>query len=153
MSLDLDEQYDKIYRYCYFKTYNNQIAEDLTQETFLRYFSHKSYISHGKPIAYLYTIAKNLCIDHYRKIKEESLEEEDITYIENNSIETSIAIKQALNTLPKDLQELILLRFTNELSIGEICDITSLSRFAVYRRIKDAIKQLNLVLREEDFYE
>lgn len=153
MSLDLNEQYDKIYRYCYFKTYNNQIAEDLTQETFLRYFSHKSNISHGKPLAFLYTIAKNLCIDHYRKIKEESLEEEDLTYTENNSLETSIAIKQALNTLPKDLQELILLRFANELSIGEICDITSLSRFAVYRRIKDALKQLNLVLREEDFYE
>jgi RNA polymerase sigma-70 factor (ECF subfamily) len=153
VSLDLDEQYDKIYRYCYFKTYNSQIAEDLTQETFLRYFSQKSYISHGKPLAYLYTIAKNLCIDHYRKIKEESLDEEILDNTENNSIETSIAIKQALSTLPKELQELILLRFVNELSIGEICDITSLSRFAVYRRIKDALKQLNLVLREEDFYE
>lgn len=153
MSLDLNEQYDKIYRYCYFKTCNDQIAEDLTQETFLRYFSQKSYVSHGKPLAYLYTIAKNLCIDHYRKIKEESLGEEILACTVNNSIETNIAINQALNVLPKDLQELILLRFVNELSIGEICEITSLSRFAVYRRIKDALKQLNLVLREEDFYE
>lgn len=153
MSLDLDEQYDKIYRYCYFKTYNSQIAEDLTQETFLKYFSQKSYVSHGKPLAYLYTIAKNLCVDYYRNIKEESLDVEYLACTEFNSIETSIAIKQALKTLSKDLQELILLRFVNELSIGEICDITSLSRFAVYRRIKDALKQLNLVLREEDFNE
>lgn len=153
MSLDLDEQYDKIYRYCYFKTYNSQIAEDLTQETFLRYFSQKSYVNHGKPLAYLYTIAKNLCIDHYRNIKEETLEVEVLAYTEYNAIETSIAIKQAVKFLPKDLQELILLRYANELSIGEICELTSLSRFAVYRRMKDSLKQLKLVLREEDFIE
>ena len=38
MFLDLEEQYDKIYRYCYFKLHHQQSAEDITQETFLRYF-------------------------------------------------------------------------------------------------------------------
>ena len=37
MSLDIHEQYDKIYRYCYFKVNNRCLAEDLMQETFLRY--------------------------------------------------------------------------------------------------------------------
>jgi len=68
MSLSIHDQYDKIYKYCYFKVKDKQTAEDLTQETFLRYFSQKSYINKGKPLAYLYTIAKNLCIDFYRKI-------------------------------------------------------------------------------------
>jgi len=34
--MDLEEQYDKIYRYCYFKVRHCQTAEDITQETFLR---------------------------------------------------------------------------------------------------------------------
>ncbi|MCL2406106.1 MAG: RNA polymerase subunit sigma-24, partial [Defluviitaleaceae bacterium] len=39
MSLSLQEQYDKVYRFCYFKVKNSHLAEDLTQETFLRFFS------------------------------------------------------------------------------------------------------------------
>ena len=39
MSADIEEQYDKIYRYCYFKTQNAALAEDLTQECFLKYLS------------------------------------------------------------------------------------------------------------------
>lgn len=58
MSENLQEQYDKIYKYCYFKVKNKDIAEDLTQETFLKYFSQTSYINRGKLLAYLYTIAK-----------------------------------------------------------------------------------------------
>lgn len=63
MSIDINEQYDKIYRYCYFKVKSRCLAEDLTQETFLRYFAQTSYVHRGKRLAYLYTIARNLCID------------------------------------------------------------------------------------------
>ena len=42
MSMDkrreIEEQYDKIYRYCYFKLQKREIAEDITQETFARLF-------------------------------------------------------------------------------------------------------------------
>lgn len=37
--MDLEIQYDRIYRYCYFRLHNAQIAEDITQETFLRFFN------------------------------------------------------------------------------------------------------------------
>lgn len=153
VSLDLSEQYDKIYRYCYFKTYNSQLAEDLTQEAFLKYFSHTLYINHGKSLAYLYTIAKNLCVDYYRRNKEILLEDEVEVATPYHNIETSIAVQQAIKTLPIEIQEIILLRFSNELSIGEISEITSLSRFTIYRRIKEGLKQLKSVLREEDFCE
>ena len=63
MSFDISEQYEKIYRYCYFKVNNRCLAEDLTQETFLRYFAQTSYVHRAKRLAYLYTIARNLCID------------------------------------------------------------------------------------------
>lgn len=31
--MDIEEQYDKIYRYCYFKIFDKQLAQDITQET------------------------------------------------------------------------------------------------------------------------
>lgn len=151
MSLELKDQYDKIYRYCYFKVNNKEIAEDLTQETFLKYFSQTSYINRGKTLAYLYIIAKNLCTDFYRKKAEQSIGEEMTSDDVISDFETSFAVKEAVNTLPKDLQELILLRFANELGIGEIANILGISRFAVYRKLNSALSKLKTVLREEDF--
>ncbi len=151
VSLELKDQYDKIYKYCYFKVQNSTLAEDLTQETFLKFFSQSSYISRGKPLAYLYTIAKNLCIDTYTK-QEMLLLDEDIPS-ENTleDLETSITIKQAISALPGDLQELVFLRFVNELSMMEISSITGFSRFSIYRKINNALNKLKLILREEDF--
>ncbi|MBO5976386.1 MAG: RNA polymerase sigma factor, partial [Oscillospiraceae bacterium] len=61
--MDIEKQYDKIYRYCYFKLCDKQLAQDITQEAFLRFFRQGSSFDNGKELAYLYTIAKNLCID------------------------------------------------------------------------------------------
>lgn len=66
--MDLEEQYDKIYRYCYFKLRHQQKAEDITQETFLRFLESASYREQGKRLQYLYTIARNLCMDEFRRM-------------------------------------------------------------------------------------
>lgn len=64
--MDIEEQYNKIYRYCYMKTRDHHTSEDLTQETFLRFLENHSYREIGKQMAYLYVIARNLCNDYYR---------------------------------------------------------------------------------------
>lgn len=152
MSVSLQEQYDKIYKYCYFKVKNKEVAEDLTQETFLKYFSQKFYINRGKPLAYLYTIAKNLCIDFYRKNnREETLNEEMLVCDDVSEFENNFIIKQAVSTLPTDLQEILLLRYANELSINEIAYFMEISRFSVYRKLNKALDLLKSVIREEDF--
>ena len=152
MSLSLKEQYDKIYKYCYFKVRNAHIAEDLTQETFHRFFSQNSYISRGKPLAYLYTIAKNLCIDAYRKNDEQPLLEDfAVEDAKLNALETSIAVREAVAALPNDVQEILLLRFSNNLPVKEICEIFGLSRFAIRRKINSGLKKLKEILREDDF--
>ena len=74
--MDFDEQYDKIYRYCYFKLRHRQMAEDITQETFLRFLENNSYSERGQKVRYLYTIAHNLCVDSYRRKQAELLEDE-----------------------------------------------------------------------------
>jgi len=153
VSLSLHEQYDKVYRFCYFKVKNSHLAEDLTQETFLRFFSNNNYTGRGKPLAYLYTIAKNLCTDEFRKKVVEPLSEELIdTSIAFDNINLSISMQSALKFLADDVQEILLLRFANDLSIGEIASFTNLSRFAVRRKINGALSQLKTILKREDFF-
>ena len=54
--MDLEELYDKIYRYCYFRLRRRDLAEDVTQEAFLRFFE-SGCANVGKDLHYLYTIA------------------------------------------------------------------------------------------------
>lgn len=65
--MDFEEQYDKIYRYAYYKMKQAEIAEDITQETFLRFLESDTYRNTGQALQYLYTIARNLCMDEFRK--------------------------------------------------------------------------------------
>jgi RNA polymerase sigma-70 factor (ECF subfamily) len=153
MSLELNEHYDKIYKYCYFKVKNKDVAEDLTQEAFLRYFSQTSYIDRGKQLAYLYTIAKNLCMDYFRKNPTVPYDENTTEVYEIPSVERRLVVKQAVDQLSDDLQEIIMLRFSNELSIGEIASFLNISRYSVYRKLNIALKQLKGKLREEDYRE
>lgn len=149
MQADIQKQYDKIYRYCYYKVKNVPLAEDLTQETFLRYFTQNSYVEHGKKLAYLYTIARNLCMDSFRKAKIEALCAEIPSEDCLEQLELNIVIKDALCELTDKEQEILLLRYANELAIGEISSIMGISRFAVYRLTNAALSSLKTLLKED----
>ncbi len=142
MYLDIEEQYDKIYRYCYFKLKNQHLAEDITQETFLRFFENSSYKDNGRPLAYLYTIARNLCIDEFRKVHIEELKDE----ITQNGFEDAVVQKenlyQAMESLSKEEQELLLLRYVNELSFADLSKMYGKSRFALYRELSKITSKL-----------
>lgn len=157
MSIDLEEQYDKIYRYCYMKTQHQQLAEDITQETFLRFLEDHTYREMGKKMAYLYTIARNLCMDSFRKRKTVPLNEEIVQneklvqYDTADSIVQSIDLKEALGQLAPEEEELIFLRYVNELPIQQISSILGISRFAVYRRTRECLDKLKQMLGEEEW--
>lgn len=142
--MDVAEQYDKIYRYCYFRLSNKQLAEDITQETFLRFFGQDINLDNDKKLPYLYKIARNLCIDGYRKKPAEPLDifEKNAVYDPSDEWLNNLAIKTIIEKLPQDEQELLLLRYVNEISVASICKITGLSRFAVYRKLKRILKQV-----------
>ena len=152
--MDLSEQYDKIYRYCYFKLKHKEAAEDITQETFLRYFDNSRYEERGKSLQYLYTIARNLCIDEFRRQPLEQLLETpsgaDPADMEERVI-ASVSVKAALLNLDRESQEVLLLRYVNEVPISVICNIMGISRFAVYRKTNSAIKQIKEQLGREEF--
>lgn len=115
MQPDMEEQYDKIYRYCYFKLGNPQLAEDITQEAFLRSLESERFRVGGRPLAFLYTIARNLCIDEYRKRKYDFLPEE---LLEQKALESGL-----------DQEE-------------ELADVMGVSRFKIYRDTKKILKKL-----------
>lgn len=146
MSADLEEQYNKIYRYCYMKLGHRQTAEDLTQETFLRFFADRRYRDMGRELAYLYTIARNQCIDYYRKQKPLAMPQELFGDPEEDELLISFALQEAVKKLSPEDQELIFLKYVNELSAAEIGKILGWSRFAVYRRLKSCLKRLKQLL-------
>ena len=135
--MDIESYYDKIYRYIYFKINNKTLAEDLTQETFLRFLRSDC----NEPERYLYTIAGNLCIDEYRRIKPVYTEDEDITQVEEG-FEEGVLEKQvwinALKYLSDEDREMVVLRFVNDEPIGEIAKLYGISRFALTRRLNKA---------------
>ena len=142
--MDMEELYKKIYHYCYFNLYDKQLAQDITQETFLRFFQQNVSSNIRKELPYLYTIAKNLCADNFRKKSVESLENvtEETIYNPTDDWINHLTLKSILSKLPQEEQELIFLRYVNEISITTICKITGFSRFAVYRRLSKIMKWL-----------
>ena len=142
MSMDIEEEYDKIFRFCYWKVHDKEIAEDLTQETFLR-FLDSNYDEQGKRIRDLYTIARNLCIDESRKrILTEIPEEIPDTETEND-LTTKVFLRQVLQQLPEEDLELIIMRYLNMESTENICAVLKISRFSLYRKLRKIQKTLD----------
>lgn len=141
--MDLKEQYEKLLRYCYTLTKDINLAEDIVQETYLKFWLSLSYKDTNKELAYLYTIARNLCMDEYRKPKLENIDTcHELAGKPEYEPETRInhlLIEDALEKLPEDLRELIVLRFVNEMSVTDIAKIVGISRFAVHRRLKEGL--------------
>lgn len=134
--MDIEEQYDKIFRFCYYRVNDTDIAQDLTQETFLRFMS-SSYKEQGQQIRYLYTIARNLCIDESRKVQAYELPGD---YSDGRDMAEElirkIEVNQVLNQMPEEDRDLLILRYMNDMPLADICEIMEISRFALYRRLK-----------------
>ena len=146
----IEEQYDKIYRYCYFRLHNRETAEDITQETFLRFLKYTTYQDTGQGLQYLYSIARNLCINEYHRPKAESLPPDMETDFSEDALLTSLSLKTDLDKLNGEERELLLLRYANEVPVTVIARMMELSRFAVHRRISAALKKLEKLLKEEE---
>ena len=139
---DIEEQYDKIYRYCYFKLHSREAAEDVTQETFLRFLANNTYQDTGQVLQYLYSIARNLCINEYHRPQTEALPDEMEAAFSEDGLLTAISLQTALRELAPEERELLLLRYANEVPVTVICRMFRQSRFAVYRKISKALKKL-----------
>lgn len=141
--------YPEIFRYCLWHAPNRILAEDAVQETFLKAIRYtQRYTFHGKFKSFLYKIAANTCIDMRRKkwITEEALETLDTEpqYMENGfeEVEEDLQLRRLVRNLKAELQEIVILRFGQELTIREIAEITGTPLRTVQSRLRKALKQI-----------
>lgn len=159
--LDAYQQHaDAIFRHCYFRVYNKDLAEDLTQETFIKTWR---YITEGKEIknikAFLYRVAVNLIIDHSRKKKLlalDDLKEKEVSvrlYSTESTLIDAFETKEIVKTL-EDLEEkyrqVIVMRYINELSPPEIAEVLGISTNAVSVKINYAMKKLREIIANKE---
>jgi RNA polymerase sigma-70 factor (ECF subfamily) len=141
---------DPIYRYLRVRVSDDSLAEDLSEMVFLRAFeSIGSYRERGHPFsAYLYRVARNLLVDHYRRRPEVGLEEllelnggADVA-AQAAQRDQLRAVRAALAGLPEDYQEVIRLRVVLALSTTETASWMGRSEGAVRVLLHRALKSL-----------
>ena len=155
---ELYERYlPKIYNYIYYRTSNQHDAEDLTARVFFRAMSHiGSYVDKGLPFqAWLYRIAHNLVANWHRDQGRRKIIALD-DYVSHSlksdapdrlteELEEQEQLMEAVHRLPEDRQQLLLLKFIDQLSNAEIGEIMSRTEGAV----KSLYHRTLLALRDE----
>jgi len=126
-----DAYMERIYRFVYFRVEDQQTAEDLTSQVFLRAWNNLDrFRLGGTPyLAWLYTIAHNAVIDHYRTrkvttpLEDVRLSQPDYAEVVENDIDFAVemsSIKSAMQTLTDDQQQVLTLKFIEGMSNDEI---------------------------------
>ena len=144
-----EQNYAEVLAYCRRHAPSGTDPADLAQETFLRFVRTGTYRDRGKPIAYLMRIARSVCVDASRVKKLETIPL-DFDVADEGTSAPDLALEEALAKLPSDLREVIELRFSAGLGVGDVARVLGISRFAVHRRISSALQALKCELGEGD---
>ncbi len=168
---------DQLYQYIFFKVGNKEDAEDLTSNLFLKLWNIvlAGEIKDYKTIkSFVYTVARNLVVDHYRRLssqktvaldeplkKENSLqpeadklrtiadkledEKQDIAKEVDRTIDLAL-IKKKLFDLKDEYREIIVLRFLEEMSVSETAQILGKKKANVRVLTHRALKALRELL-------
>ncbi|MFA6039193.1 MAG: sigma-70 family RNA polymerase sigma factor [Candidatus Peribacteraceae bacterium] len=122
-----------IYRYVHFRTFDKQLAEDVTSQSFLKAMEGiRTFNAHkGNFGAWLYRIARNTLTDHFRAHKPTDVIDEtfdvpaDDDTAKEASIDVSLAhVRKELDKLDPLKRDIILMRLWDGLSYREIAEIT-----------------------------
>jgi len=145
-----DTYVESIYRFIYIKVSSQEIAQDLTSEVFLKVWKSYQKQNLRNPRAFLYTTARHTVIDYYRTHKttvslESAVEIEDTAQDiqKSEEISSNIAlIQQKIRNLKEDYQNVIILRYVDELSISEISKVLNKSKPATRTLLHRAMNEL-----------
>jgi RNA polymerase sigma-70 factor (ECF subfamily) len=150
-----DQYADGIYRFCAMKVSNRELAHDLTQEVFMRYWQsmRKEAVVENER-AFLYTLARNLVIDWYRKKKETSLDElaeAGIEFGSNDHKQITVSaeaqmVLAAIDKIDEASREVLLLRFVEGFTPKDIAEMTGESANAISVRLNRAVKKVQEIL-------
>lgn len=148
--------YNEILKYCSYHCFDTQYAEDLTQETFIKFFAKLSdYHFQGKTKNYLYTIAGNLCKNYYKKNKEVILGDEELSNCKaSDDIEQvidKVFIDRAVDSLSQELKEVVILYYLEGFKIIEIAERLEIGESLVKYRLTNARKQFERFGKEDGY--
>lgn len=161
---------DKLYSYLQFTVRNDDMADDLFQETFVKaivQIRQGKYVHNGKFGAWLTRIAHNLLIDVFRNEKVENYvyeDEAESAWTESaismdGSRENELSNEQVLNDvrnmmghLPQNQREVVYMRFYQDMSFKEIAETTGVSINTSLGRMRYAILNLRKMAAEHHIY-
>ena len=147
----------KVFNVAYKFVGRHDLAEDLTQDVFLKIFKALgTFDQRANFQTWLISVSRNLCIDHYRSVRKEremvdrSVDAPDVSPVstEPDALATLVRgdrramLHRALGRLPDTLRGAVLLRDIQELSYQEIADRLALPEGTVKSRINRGRKEL-----------
>lgn len=160
----------KVYTYIILIVKNQQLAEDIFQDTFIkviRSLKEGKYKDNGKFVSWVIRIAHNLTIDHFRKEKQiNTCSNEDYEAdifnskkladgtIEDTLVEKQIVkeVKMLIEELPEDQKQVILLRHYGGLSFKEIAEQTNVSINTALGRMRYALINLRKLIEQKNLH-
>ncbi len=146
-----DQYIEKIYRFIYYKTHHKEIAEDITSVTFMKALERLDTFDPAKAkfSTWLYQIARNTVIDHYRSHKTTSaiedawdLEDKTDTIRDVDLGMTLESVQKYMKVLKPAQRDIIILRIWQELSYEEIAAIIGSTEAASKMQFSRAIRAL-----------
>jgi RNA polymerase sigma-70 factor, ECF subfamily len=154
---------DRIYRYIYFRVTDEQTTEDLISQVFMKAWENLDrYQPSGRPfIAWLYTIAHNTVIDHYRTRKETVAIENTVSLASDapsphEQVELHFEaenLRAALQTLTPEQQQVIVLKFISGMTTDEIARQLQKSAGAIRALQMRALQALAKQMERDKVYE
>ncbi|MFZ5351911.1 MAG: RNA polymerase sigma factor [Bacillota bacterium] len=152
--------YKPIFYYIYKMTYNTDIAEDITQDTFVKVYKALSNMDDSlKLSAWIYRIAHNACVDYLRKNKVsfeliDNIKEacSEVNEPEQGFInkELQLRIIKVMKRINSRYRSVLVMRDYNNLSYNEIACILKCSESAVKSLIHRARQEFQKVFAEVD---
>lgn len=147
---------DAVYGFALSILKNTHDAEDVLHDCYLSVFhSASGYVSDGKPMAWIFTIVRNLCLSRLRsRSRFSDVPEEDWEpYLEAGeqvTPEDRIVLEHCLRDLADDEREILLLHVLSGLKHREIAAMTDRPLSTVLSRYHRALKKMRELLKEED---
>lgn len=158
-----EEWYAPVYRFIILRVKEREIAEDLTQDVFLKVYAHldRFEMRAAHPLGFLYTTARNTIIDYRKKRKTERLDELDIPDIPDTNMPTpqetaSVSwdvghLREAMDVLTEEQRQVITLRLIEEKPVKEAADIMDKSEEAVRQLQVRALRALRTYFSEHGY--
>ncbi len=145
---------DAIYRFIYWHCGDQHLAEDLTSEVFIRAWKHPEVFkaADSNPQAWLYTVARHILHDHWRKKQTTSLPDNDSLVSDMNLAEQAAKaddaaqLLKAINKLDERSQLIVTLRFMEHLPVRDVAAIMQLSEANVRTLQFRALRELKRLL-------